>query len=96
MAAEITEPHLIVYVDASTDILLERIKHRGRPYEESIEGGYLDALRAAYDHDLAAIGLNVLRYDTSALDLNSEIQLRQLYDLIMTSVRGTQHLNGHE
>jgi deoxyadenosine/deoxycytidine kinase len=86
IAAEVTQPDLIVYLDANNDVLLDRIKHRGRPYEERIDGAYLHALRNAYDDDLTDAGLNVLRYDTSALDLKSGIQLRQLYDLIVASV----------
>ena len=87
MGAEICQPDLIVYLDAKTDVLLGRIRRRGRLYEEAIDGSYLDALRAAYDDDLVADrGLNVLRYDTSTLDLNSEVQMRHLYDAITASV----------
>jgi deoxyguanosine kinase len=94
MTAEVSQPDLIVYLDANNAVLLERIKHRGRAYEETIDGAYLDALRAAYDEDLTAAALNVLHYDTSALDLQSEIQMRELYDLIMASVPGTRNTNG--
>lgn len=84
---EISGPDLIVYLDAHTDALLERIKRRGRPYEEKIDGAYLNALRMAYDEDLTErTGLNVLRYDTTALNLECEAQLTSLYELIMASI----------
>jgi deoxyadenosine/deoxycytidine kinase len=87
----ITEPDLIVYLDAKTNILLERIRRRGRLYEDTIDASYLDALRRAYDEDLMhGGGLNVLRYDTSALDLNSETQMRDLYDAIIAAVPDSQ------
>jgi deoxyguanosine kinase len=85
--SDVSQPDLIVYLDARTDVLLERIRQRGRIYEEAIDGAYLDALRDAYDENLmSAGGLNVYRYDTSTLDLNSEAQKRSLYDSIMASV----------
>jgi deoxyguanosine kinase len=86
-AGDISQPDLIVYLDANTDVLLERIRQRGRVYEEAIDGTYLDALRDAYDENLASNGdLNVFRYDTSALDLKSEAQMRSLYDAIIASL----------
>jgi deoxyguanosine kinase len=86
-ATDLSQPDVIVYLDAKTDVLLERIRHRGRVYESMIDGAYLDALRAAYDEDLIAPGeLNIFRYDTSTLDLGSETQMRRLYDAIMASV----------
>ncbi|HMF78688.1 MAG TPA: deoxynucleoside kinase [Bryobacteraceae bacterium] len=86
-AGDVSQPDLIVYLDARTDILLERIRQRGRIYEDAIDGAYLDALRDAYDGDLMSTGrLNVFRYDTSTLDLNSEAQKRSLYETIMASV----------
>jgi deoxyadenosine/deoxycytidine kinase len=88
MAADLPQPDLIVYLDASNAELLKRIKNRGRPYEETIDDAYLDALRVAYDQDLAASGLRVVRYDTSTLDLECGSQLRQLYDLVLASVTG--------
>jgi len=86
-ASEISQPDLIVYLDARTDVLLERIRQRRRVYEEAIDDVYLDALRDAYDKDLKSTGgLNVFRYDTSTLDLQSEAQMRSFYELIMGSI----------
>jgi len=85
-ATGLSRPDLIVYLDAKTEVLLDRIRRRGRVYESAIDGAYLDALRVAYDGDLLAPGLNTLRYDTSTLDLGSEVQMRQLYDTIVASL----------
>jgi deoxyguanosine kinase len=86
-ASDVIQPDLIVYLDAKTEVLLERIRRRGRPYEETIDGSYLDALRLAYDDDLInSRSLNVLRYDTSALNLDSETEKRHLYHAIMAAV----------
>jgi 2-amino-4-hydroxy-6-hydroxymethyldihydropteridine diphosphokinase len=40
-------PKLIVVLDAPNDVLLARIRGRGRPYERSVDAGLLDVLRGA-------------------------------------------------
>jgi deoxyguanosine kinase len=82
----VPRPDLTVYVDARNDVLLERIRRRNRPYELSINGEYLDALREAYARHHDSIGkLQVLSIDTSALDLRSEEQLNCLYKKILVA-----------
>ena len=84
--ASVSRPDLTVYVDASNDTLLDRIRRRNRPYEASIDAKYLDALRAAYArHHNSTGGLQVLTFDTSALDLRSESQLNTLYQKILAA-----------
>src|ERR1700733_443773 len=41
--ASVSRPDLTVYVDASNDVLLDRIRQRNRPYEASIDAEYLEA-----------------------------------------------------
>lgn len=42
------EPELIVYLYRSVDNLLANIKNRGRDFEQSIKGEYLDSIQKAY------------------------------------------------
>jgi deoxyguanosine kinase len=85
--ASVSRPDLTVYVDAKNDVLLDRIRHRNRPYEVSIDAEYLDALRNAYGRHHNSIGrLRVLTVDTSALDLRSESQIIGLYKKILAAV----------
>ena len=42
-------PDLIVYLRASVTTLEERIRRRGRPYEQDIETAYLEQLNALYE-----------------------------------------------
>jgi deoxyguanosine kinase len=84
--ASVFRPDLTVYVDATNDVLLDRIRRRNRPYEVSIDGEYLDALRDAYArHHESTGGLQVLRVDTSILNLRSEPQLNSLYKKIQAA-----------
>jgi deoxyguanosine kinase len=84
--ASVSRPDLTVYVDASDDILLHRIRERNRPYEVSIDAKYLNALRDAYARHHNSTGrLQVLTIDTSVLDLRSESQLDRLYKKILAA-----------
>jgi len=49
LAPKIRPPDLVVYLQASTDRLLERIRRRGRSYERKISFEYLEALNNAYN-----------------------------------------------
>ena len=47
---DVMKPDVVVYLQASTDTLLDRIGRRGRAYERDIDRGYLHALNEAYNH----------------------------------------------
>lgn len=49
LAEKIPVPSLIVYLKASTDILMQRIAFRDRTYERNMDRGYIDELNNAYD-----------------------------------------------
>ncbi|MCX7895612.1 MAG: deoxynucleoside kinase [Thermoanaerobaculum sp.] len=42
------KPDLVVYLEASVDVCLARIRKRGRPFERTIDVGYLRRLKEAY------------------------------------------------
>jgi deoxyadenosine/deoxycytidine kinase len=46
----ITAPDLVIYLQARTDVLMRRIKRRGRSYEKNITKDYVDALNEAYEY----------------------------------------------
>jgi len=50
LEAQVPKPDLVLYLQASTDALLERIALRGRSYEKEIERDYLEEVNAAYNH----------------------------------------------
>jgi len=82
----VSRPDLTVYLDARDDVLLERIRRRNRLYEAAISAEYLDALREAYARHHQSIGkLRVFTFDTSALDLCSESQLKSLFKNILAA-----------
>ena len=49
LAEKIQKPDLLVYLQASTDTLMQRIALRDRPYERQMERAYIAQLNMAYD-----------------------------------------------
>ena len=50
LAEEIPKPDLVIYLNATTDILQQRIRRRQRDYEKRISNGYLEEVNRAYNH----------------------------------------------
>ncbi len=84
IATKIPTPDLVVYLRADTDVLMERIALRDRPYERAMERDYIAQLGQAYDEFYAHYTLApVLTIDSNRLDFvrNSE-DLRTIIDRI--------------
>lgn len=45
----VLKPDLVIYLQASTQLLLERIRLRGRDYERGMEPAYIESLNKAYN-----------------------------------------------
>jgi deoxyguanosine kinase len=79
----VRRPDLVVYLDADDHVLIDRIAKRGRAYERPITTAYLDSVREAYETFLAAdVDTNVLRVNTTHLNLESAEQMSELYESI--------------
>lgn len=69
LGAQVPKPDLIVWLDAPTKVLLERIRQRGVKGEERIERAYLDDLRRRYERLWADwTACPILSIDTGDLD----------------------------
>lgn len=71
LAEKIQPPDLIVYLRATTDLLMERITRRDRVYERNMERAYIDELNHAYDEFFLSpdrLSSPVLTLDANALD----------------------------
>ena len=69
------KPDLIVYLKASTDTLLNRIKIRGREYEKSFDPEYLHTLNISYDRWIKSLDeIPVLIIDTNGFNIFDDIE----------------------
>lgn len=71
LAEKVTPPDLVVYLRANTEVLMQRIAQRDRPYERNMERDYIDTLNHAYDdffNDTQQRRSPVLVIDTDELD----------------------------
>jgi deoxyguanosine kinase len=89
------QPDLVIYLQAPTGVLLQRIKKRGIPAEQLIELDYLENLSDAYTeffHFYQASPLLIV--NTAEIDLISkEDDYQQLIDYISTMPGGTHYFN---
>lgn len=71
LGEKIPRPDLIVYLRADTDVLMQRIALRDRPYERNMERDYIDVLNRAYDAFFAETQPDtpVLAIDTNELNI---------------------------
>ena len=85
LAEKIPKPDLIVYLRATTSVLMQRIAMRDRTYERNMEVEYIDLLNRAYEDFFAHSydGVPVLAIDTNALNIiESPAHLHLIENLI--------------
>ena len=69
LGEKITRPDLVVYLKADTDVLMQRIAMRDRPYERQMEAAYIATLNETYETHFANYSPgNVLTINTNQLD----------------------------
>jgi len=94
MAERIPLPDLIVYLRADTDVLMQRIAARDRPYERDMDRGYIDSLNQAYTGFFAAYRqAPVLSIDTNHLNLVAE---REHQAYVIQRIRSALGLGTHQ
>lgn len=49
LGPRVVKPDLVVYLQARPDVLLSRVRRRGRDFERSIDAGWLEALAKAFN-----------------------------------------------
>ncbi len=70
LAEQVILPHLVVYLQADTDVLMARIAQRDRPYERDMDREYIEALRQAYERFFASYrDTALIHVDTNELNI---------------------------
>lgn len=89
------KPDLVVYLQAPVEVLLQRIRKRGRGYERLVETAYLEQLNEAYakffhDYDAAPC----LIVNASDIDfINNDQDYEQLLGEILNTEAGKRYFN---
>ncbi len=90
LAEKIVVPDLIVYLRANTEVLMQRIASRDRPYERNMETAYIEELNQAYESFFA--DHQGRRSPVLALDTNNLDYVRRIEDLELVADRIRQAL----
>ena len=88
-------PNLVIYLQAPTDILIDRIQKRGIPAEQFIERRYIENLSAAYTEFFHYYNKSpLLIINTSKINLVSDNgDYQNLVDYIASNPTGTNFFN---
>ena len=73
------KPDLILFIDRSTEDLIENIIKRGRVYEQNIDGSYIENLNNGYEDWLGEINCPVLRINANEIDISHPEKLAESF-----------------
>ncbi|MFH1312852.1 MAG: deoxynucleoside kinase [Candidatus Eisenbacteria bacterium] len=92
---DIARPDVVVYLQAGTDVLMDRIHKRGRPFEKNMPRDYIETLNKAYNHFFHYDETPLVMVNTDSLDLpGSQSHIERLIETINTHKRGTMYYRG--
>ena len=93
LTEDMPKPNVIIYLHASLDTLLNRIKQRGRDIEKNISPLYLEQLSIDYETAMNEFekqhpDIPVLRFNGDELDfVNKEEDLQYIFDTLTASLK---------
>lgn len=95
LAEKLPLPDLIVYLQAETSVLMQRIAQRDRPYERNMDPEYIRSLNDAYDafYNTEYAGPPILRINTNQLNY---VANEKDLDLVETRIRQTLKLGPYQ
>jgi deoxyguanosine kinase len=93
---DIAKPDVVIYLQASTDELMERIQKRGRPFEKNMPRDYIDTLNRAYNHFFFHYDETPLvMVNTDSLDLpRAPEHIGRLIEVMNSHKRGPVYYRG--
>ena len=93
LSESVPRPDLIVYLQAPTEVLLRRVKARGRPEESQLSEEYLAEVNRAYNHYFFHYTTTpLLVVNTEGADFaRSEEDVADLLKQIHAMGKGTQY-----
>jgi deoxyguanosine kinase len=91
--ADIPTPELVIYLQASPEVLKQRLKRKGMPGERAISEKYIEQVAAAYEHYFFHYSASdLLVVNTNEIDfVNNNRDLQALLKRLSEPVHGTQY-----
>jgi deoxyguanosine kinase len=99
LTEDMPKPNVIIYLNASLDTLIKRIKMRGREVEKNISPLYLEQLSIDYENALTSFEkehpeIPVLRFNGDELDfVKNEEDLNQIIEKLSLSLKTNSWTN---
>ena len=95
MAVDIPKPDLLIYLQAPANVLMKRIKKRGRNFEKYINTEYLERLNSMYLKFFSTYdGSPLLIVNAEDIDfVNTAIDYKNLLDKIYSIDKGRHYFN---
>ena len=92
-AADLRRPDLVIYLQATPEVLRERIAKKAVPGESRISLSYIEEVARAYEHFFFRYsGSDLLVVNTSEIDfVNRSDDLQQLLRRLEEPIKGTQY-----
>jgi deoxyadenosine/deoxycytidine kinase len=93
MAAELPAPELVIYLQATPEVLRDRIAKKAAPGESRISRSYIEEVVKAYEHFFFRYSAsNLLVVNTSEIDfVHRNEDLQQLLRRLEEPIKGTQY-----
>ncbi|MCS7257962.1 MAG: deoxynucleoside kinase [candidate division WOR-3 bacterium] len=93
LAKDLPRPDLVIYLQAPVDILLVRIKKRGRNFEQEIDRKYLELLTDAYNHFFLHYSeAPLLIVDCATIDfVKNNLEFFDLFHAIASTTSGKKY-----
>ena len=93
LAPSVPAPDLVIYLQATPEVLRKRVSKKGDPAEAEISPEYLETVASAYEHFFFRYAAsNLLVVDTSEIDfVERNADLQELLRRLRQPVKGTQY-----
>jgi deoxyguanosine kinase len=90
---EVPTPDLVIYLQASPDVLMQRLKRKGVEQEQAISEVYVEQLAKAYEHFFFHYtASDLLVVDTTEIDfVNRPLDLARLLKRLSEPIKGKQY-----
>lgn len=96
LEADVPRPDLVIYLQATPEVLMRRIRKRGRSYEKHMDEDYLEKLCQAYNYYFFNYDSSpLLVVNTENLDLTKREAFLTLYERICRPINGTEYFTAN-